>query len=697
MPNKNGSIPQPSLCRLAIFFCILLVLCYSNTFNASWQLDDSPQILNNDRIQISELSLNQLYKATHARIGSNTLYRPVATLTLGLNWYYGKNNVFGYHVVNFLIHFSTCWLLFLTIKTLFSTPRLKARYHFTQIYFIAALAAILWALNPAQIQAVTYIVQRMASLATFFSLLGLFLYVNARLVENTSKKYSLFLAATLSYLLAVFSKENAAAVILCIPVIELIFFQLTYSRTIARRLLLGIFIGLLITILGAFSLRPELFDFILYYYHNRPFTLSERLLTEQRILVFYLSQLFYPAPYRFSVEYDIALSTSLLTPRTTIPAILFNLGLIAAALKYHRKMPLLSIGILFFYLNHLVESTIVPLELIFDHRNYLPSLFIFLPISQFASYLIYERITSGTIKYFMVLFLSFLLISLGYATYHRNKDWQTSETLWLSALETAPNSSRPYASLALQLAFGQKRSVENYQKALQLTERSIQTRMARKRLDAAQIANIASIHTYLGNYDTAIAYYHKSLELLPNDIKAQYNLSKAYLLLGAFDKVEQRVRKIIIDGYIHADYHLLLGHVLLWQAQPEKALPELRQAMRYAPGRPDVLIALANCLSKLGHFSHANRFLHLARNHGDKSVVLSLAMIENYLMAGKRESAVKELQRSLAQYPIPFLLQPFNDQSGNRFRRLPLSEEIIRPFIHDFLQKQYIDTTSMSQ
>ena len=113
----------PANCALFLLFCLILLVSYSNSFQSSWQLDDKPNILKNNRIQLTELSLKQFWQALHAQPGgSDGLYRPVACISLALNWFFGQDKVLGYHIVNFLIHCSTAWLLFLTIRTLFSDP-----------------------------------------------------------------------------------------------------------------------------------------------------------------------------------------------------------------------------------------------------------------------------------------------------------------------------------------------------------------------------------------------------------------------------------------------------------------------------------------------------------------------------------------------------------------------------------------------
>ena len=128
-------------------------------------------------------------------------------------------------------------------------------------------------------------------------------------------------------------------------------------------------------------LYAESVSAILNAYSVRPFTLAERLLTEPRILIFYITLLLYPIPSRLTLLHDIEISRSLFEPWTTLPALL-AVGLFClSAVVMARRKPLLSYCMLFFFLNHLIEGTIIPLELIYEHRNYIPSMLFFVPIA----------------------------------------------------------------------------------------------------------------------------------------------------------------------------------------------------------------------------------------------------------------------------------------------------------------------------
>ena len=679
---RNGKpLNSNSSCQLFFLFLIILVIAYSNSFSSSWQMDDRPNILKNPRIQMSAITPGQIWTSMNAQPGAGKLYRPVACLTLALNWYFGKDNVFGYHVVNWLIHLGTSWLLFLTISLLLRTPRVNDHFSDEEIRFIAVSAALFWALNPVQTQAITYIVQRMASMAAFFSLLAIYCYLRARLSASIQMRQALFAASALSYLLAILSKENSIILpVTSIPIFELYFFHTHISPEIRKKILFAVIIGALLSLLAIFAIQPDFIGFIRHYYDLRPFTMVERALTEQRILLFYLSQLFFPHPGRLSIAHDFPLSTSLFTPWETAAAFLVNVLLVVLALQAGRKHPFLALAILFYYLNHLVESTIVPLELVFEHRNYLPSFFLFIPIALLLVELVRKVRHNTILLTLLMLLLSTVFAVEGYATYLRNRAWKTEQSLWLDALRKAPNADRPLAVLALQLGWGERSTEQDYRKALELIERTLTMVKTRKLSDAAQLGNAASLHHKLGEYQTAIEYYHKALRIIPNDAMTSYNLAKVYISAGDFAKAKKILNAILAQGNVHADYFHLIGFSALWQGRPAEAAESLRQAMSLAPGRPDILLALGRSLSLDGYHVRARWFLDMARQKGGENPIVSLCLIENCLLQGNEKYARAYLHHALQQHTLPALLNTLNNQK-TRYQAVPLNSAVLLPFI----------------
>ena len=379
--SNNQSLCSRQTAPFILLF-LLIGLIYSNTFDASWHLDDDDIIIQNPRLHLNDLQPDTLVQTFFASIDNGRyqgeqIYRPISCLTFALNWYFGKNHVTGYHIVNITIHFITASILFLTISNLFNSPNLKSTREENQ-YFISLLTAVLWAASPIQTQAVTYIVQRMTLLACMFYILGIYFYIKARTGTSLSIRMIFYAGCAAAFLLGLGSKENTITLPAALLLVEMIFFQ-NLGHKKQKIILLS---GLAIVAGLIFFLGIQLFTngntlAFLSGYEIRSYSPLERLLTEFRVVIFYLSQIFYPDSNRLSIAHDITISTSIFSPWTTFPSILVVLFLIIFSLTQVSKRPILAFGILFYFLNHLIESTILPLEIIFEHRNYLPSLFLF--------------------------------------------------------------------------------------------------------------------------------------------------------------------------------------------------------------------------------------------------------------------------------------------------------------------------------
>ncbi len=154
---------------------VLVWLAYSGSLTASWHLDDIPSIVRNPKLHLTQLTPDALVGTFFAGT-SGKIYRPVPMASFAVNWYLGGANVIGYRAVNIAIHCINGMLVFLILVQLLQAPRLSGAYTRSEIHWAALLAALLWALNPVQTQAITYIVQRMAAMAGLFYLIGIYLF-----------------------------------------------------------------------------------------------------------------------------------------------------------------------------------------------------------------------------------------------------------------------------------------------------------------------------------------------------------------------------------------------------------------------------------------------------------------------------------------------------------------------------------------
>ena len=427
---------------------VALIVVYGNSFHNKWQFDDFPNIVKNENVQLKTISWENIKNSLYVTVANQKLLnRPLPRLTFALNYHIGGADVFGYHLVNLAIHYFAAVFLFLFVYNTLQLPLLNARYGNTA-YAIALLAVFFWATHPIQVTAVTYIVQRMTSMAAMFYIMAMYFYLKGRMAKGTKKRLALFAMCGTAAILSFASKENAAMLPASILLYDLILIQGTTAENVKKNLKIIILPFLVILILGHFyaDLASILDD-----YKFRPFTLWERLLTEPRVILFYLSLILYPVSSRLTLLHDVEISRSLLAPWTTLPAIMFILILIIIALRIARKRPLPAFCILCFFLNHIIEGSIIPLEIVFEHTNYLPSMFLFVLIAvlivHVLDYFSYKKAVQLIIAGGVVV----LMAAQGHTTYLRNIIFKDGLTLWADNVRKSPNLHRPHHNLGDEL------------------------------------------------------------------------------------------------------------------------------------------------------------------------------------------------------------------------------------------------------
>ncbi|MGA2515013.1 MAG: hypothetical protein ABSG44_00520 [Thermodesulfobacteriota bacterium] len=371
---KGRSFPFHHLFAIALIAGVALV-AYSNTFHVPFQFDDRLNITQNPNVQIKVFTwerVEQLVKNTY-----KDSIRVFSYFTLALNYRFGGVNVFGYHLVNFLIHIGSGVFLYWFLLLTFNLPSLKEKYGPIS-YKVALFSSLIFISHPIQTQSVTYIVQRMASMAGMFYLLSMVLYIKGRLSTGRPRIFY-FGGMVLTYLLGVFSKENVAILPLFVAIYEFYFFQ-NFDVSLRGKNFLFVLLGALL-VLGVFGFiiwGERYIQVIKEGYEYRaslpsPVTMGERVLTQSRVVLYYLTLLVFPYPSRLNLDYDFPVSKTVLDPPTTLISILIIAGLIGYSIWTAKKRPVLSFCILWYFGNLVIESSIFPLEMVYEHRLYLPS------------------------------------------------------------------------------------------------------------------------------------------------------------------------------------------------------------------------------------------------------------------------------------------------------------------------------------
>jgi len=313
----------------------------------------------------------------------------------------------------------------------------------------AAVGALLWGFNPFVTESVFYVIQRMTLLSATFYLAAVLCYLQVRSADGI-KRWLWSAVLALTYTASVLSKENGVLILLGIMCLEIVLpsAEKTEGKVPAKKLVMiaGLFIGLSLVFALILGYNPvSVVRDIFSPGQAREFTMGQRVLTQGRVLVHYLSLLFFPSPGRLSFLMKYKLSTSLVSPPATILAWAAIIGIIAMAFRQRRRWPLISLAVLWFFSNHLLESSVLMLEMAFAHRNYLPAVLVFLPVGDWvAAKRLKER--AGAACWLVVVVA---LILFGTGLNQRARVWGNPEIFWEDAVRKSPGSLRGYINLGI--------------------------------------------------------------------------------------------------------------------------------------------------------------------------------------------------------------------------------------------------------
>jgi hypothetical protein len=433
-------------------FCILAatLACYFPGLSGSFVFDDGVNIVKNPHLRIDDLSLASLGQAATSS-DAGPLRRPISMMSFALDYYVSGMDARAFKMTNLGIHLLNGALVFFLVGLLLRL-HLKIRGAMQEarnIDWIAMAVCAIWLLHPLNLTAVLYVVQRMASLSAMFSMVGLILYLHGRdlLVDGKRSGWMAILASLfLATPLAMLSKENGALLPFFILAAEALLFRWQTADQRSRFLLMMV-VGLttavpLLSALYYIALHPIA---VTGGYQLRDFSLPERLMTEARVMWFYLQMILLPNMNMLGLHHDdIEISRGLFSPLSTLPAILGLLLLVAGAWAFRNKHPIIAFGVVFFLIGHVLESSVLPLEIAFEHRNYLPMLGILLPLAYYA---ITPGFHPSSLRWRRVSLIA-LLILFGGLTAMRANQWSDPFQMKLLEVQRHPLSVRANIDVA---------------------------------------------------------------------------------------------------------------------------------------------------------------------------------------------------------------------------------------------------------
>ncbi len=358
---------------LLIAGVLLTGAIYSPGLSGPFVFDDYSNILRNPKLAITDLDFSAVKKLLFSgRAGPSG--RPISMLSFGIEGYLHAFDVTAMKRLNLAIHLINGLLVFTLIRRLLEIHAEVNRIQTKQTDSIAVVVAIVWMVHPVLLTSVLYVVQRMTSLSALFVFAGLLCFLRARQDQMRGVSHGIleFAGFAACGVLSVLCKENGALLPLYALIIELTILRFRVRCAFDRyllRLFYVITVLIPLTAIAVFLVSHP--DWMRFGEVGRGFTVEQRLLTQARVLFFYIRLLFLPAAGELALYYDdIQISRNIFDPATTLLSVLGLLSIVCFAVINRRRWPMLSFAVLWFLAAHAMESTFILLELVHPHRNY---------------------------------------------------------------------------------------------------------------------------------------------------------------------------------------------------------------------------------------------------------------------------------------------------------------------------------------
>ena len=516
---------------------------------------------------------------------------------------------------NILLHLVNGALLFVLLRQLGrrlgdTTARADAA---------AVVGAGAWLLHPLFVSTTLYIVQREAMLPATFTLLGLIAWVHgrARFAQSPNAGLAWMIGGLgVCTVLAVLSKANGALLPVLAWVVDAVVLRPNEAPAVRDdrrvRFLRGLLLiapSVLLFAWLAFQLRHLHQDFGI-----RTWTVAERLLTEPRVLIDYLQLLVVPRVLSTGLYNDgYVVSTGWMSPASTLPSLLAVIALVVAAFALRRRAPALACALLFFFAGHLVESTVLPLELYFEHRNYLPALLLGWPL---ARLLVGLRLNSDA----RAALCAVLLLMLAALTWQRASLWTQQDKMAYVWADQNPTSSRAQATAALfeirkvpPLAVMRLSPLSKERPA----DLQVNLNLASARCSAGGLgpADVQAVSHALRNATEGDQMVHDWLEDALVLARTGHCRGLDVATVGHWVEATQANPRIASIEGRQQDLHSIAGQLALAQRQPQRALEEFNAALDASP-TPQAQMQQTGLLASAGCFeqalAHLDRPMHAA-------------------------------------------------------------------------------------
>jgi len=645
----NKISPRLKLGLALVFLAGLNTAAYWPSLRAPFLFDDYFNILENADVWRVGMGYAPLYKLAWPRW---PLRRPLANLSFALNLRCFGPDPFSFHLVNLIIHLLNASMVFFLIRKVIQLRSGKAG-----AALLPPLAgALFWSLHPLQTQAITYVVQRMTSLAAFFYLLAFFFWISARSRPGWPARLGWMLAALASAGLGFLVKETLVTLPLVIVLWELVlketdrpFRKRLLALAPAAAVLAAYAVGLLVCLP---RLNLDVSDNVSRFYA----AWGEKLLSQPRVIWHYLSLLAFPLVSRLNLDPAWTGSASLFVPWTTLPAWLALIGaLLSVAVKSgSRPTPLF---VLLFFLLVLLPESVIPMDPIFEHRLYLPSVAL---LGASGAALAWP----GSRQRERRVLLAVSLVFLSILTFSRNQLWTNELSLWRDAVKKAPRKARPWVGLAqANLQRNQiQTALQAYQQAAKLDPNDFltgfnltllylelgdhrQARLVAERMYHLKPENpfallaLGSVAGAGGDADHAVEWYSRLQKKKPVDPNVLNRLACGLLDINRPDRAEEVAEKIFQLFPGRAGNYLLLGNIRFYQGRWSEAANAYAKELELDPHSLSAINNLGMAYVKQGRLELALNWFEQAVAEDPSQAISHENLCETFYDLGRLDRA----------------------------------------------------------
>ena len=574
---KNFYPATPQI-KAIFFLCCMGLLVFYGTLHSPFHYDDAHAIVESPHIK--DLSKFQ------ERVGiQNVFNRSVLLLSFAINQHLGEMKVFGYHLVNILIHILNSILWFFLVKGFLYIEPSKNRLLLKKLPLVCSIIHLV---NPINVQAVTYLSSRSSLLATFFYLLAFYIFL--KILKPSKEVFSKLRTPIYAFSLLIFLFLGIATkeIVASFPLIVIVYLWLATPNE-KRKSLIPKFISILFLFLVFMGYR--------YFEQGNLFSIkADPASTNTHHLLYLLSQIkvivgYYflklLAPFNLNFEPDIVLYSNWFHWDWVIS---LTILLITGIIIFKQQSKLIKFGALWFLITLLPTSSFIPLkQLATEHRTYLPGL----GFSLVLGWVILN--IKNYQKMAKLLFLIFILLS-STLTLNRSLDFRSEVSLWedtslksprkalvhnnlataymaddqlqkakdalITALTINPSQTDSYINLG-HIAGREK----NWEQAIEKFDLGIS--LGTQKADTFYYSGFA--RNNLGRYKEAIPYFEKAISLKPFKADYYFDLGNSYKNLKLFDNSLHQFRKTLEIDPNHYKAHNNMGTIFWALGATEQA------------------------------------------------------------------------------------------------------------------------------